>query len=102
MSFKSLPKEFFFFKKLVLDGDVSGKYFNVSESLKIDSLEKLEEFLSNDSMNKTLYKEYVDQNGALMKSVKATFDSIDGLRKTLNNFSEGQFPNIRSIVDDVK
>lgn len=85
-----------------MDGDVSGKYFNVSESVKIDFLEKLEEFLSNDSMNKTLYKEYVDQNGVLMKSVKKTFDSIDGLRETLNNFSEDKFTNIRAIVDDVK
>lgn len=85
-----------------MDGDVSGKYFNVSEPVKIDFLEKLEEFLSNDSMNKTLYKEYVDQNGALMKSVKGTFDSIVGLRETLNNFSEDKFPNIRAIVDDVK
>lgn len=100
--FQEFTKGVFFFKKLVLDGDVSGKYFNVSESVKIDFLEKLEEFLSNDSMNKTLYKEYVDQNGTLIKSMKVAFDSIDGLRETLNNFSEDKFPNIRAIVDDVK
>lgn len=53
-------------------------------------------------MNKTLYKEYVDQNGALMKSAKGAFDSIDGLRETLNGFSADDFPKIRAIVDDVK
>ena len=52
-----------------MDGDVSGKYFNVSEFVKIDFLEKLEEFLSNDSMNKTIYREYVDQGGMLVKSI---------------------------------
>lgn len=100
--FQEFTKGVFFFKKLVLDGDVSGKYFNVSESVKIDFLEKLEEFLSNDSMNKTIYREYVDQGGMLVKSIGNVFDSIVGLRETLNNFSEDQFPNIRAIVDDVK
>lgn len=85
-----------------MDGDVSEKYFNVSESVKIDFLEKLEEFLSNDSMNKTIYREYVDQGGMLVKSIGNVFDSIVGLRETLNNFSEDKFPNIRAIVDDVK
>lgn len=100
--FQEFTKGVFFFKKLVLNGDFSGKYFNVSESVKIDFLEKLEEFLSNDSMNKTLYKKYVDQNGALMKSAKGAFDSIDGLRETMNGFSEDKFPNIRVIIDNVK
>ena len=85
-----------------MDGDVSGKYFNVSESVKIDFLEKLEEFLSNDSMNKTIYKDYVNQIGMLMKSVKNIFNSIDGLEETLNGFSVDDFPNIRAILDDVK
>ena len=38
----------------------------------------------------------------LMKSIGNIFESIVGLRETLNNFSEDQFPNIRAIVDDVK
>ena len=100
--FQEFTNGVFFFKKLVLDGDVSVKYFNVSETVKIDFLEKLEEFLSNDSMNKTIYREYVDQGGMLVKSIGNVFDSIVGLRETLNNFSEDQFPNIRAIVDDVK
>ena len=100
--FQEFTKGVFFFKKLVLDGDVSGKYFNVSEFVKIDFLEKLEEFLSNDSMNKTIYREYVDQGGMLVKSIGNVFDSIVGLREILNNFSEDKFPNIRAIVDDVK
>lgn len=100
--FQEFTKGVFFFKKLVLDGDVSVKYFNVSESVKIDFLEKLEEFLSNDSMNKTLYREYVDQSRMLMKSIGNIFESIDGLKETLNGFSADDFPNIRAIVDDVK
>lgn len=100
--FQEFTNGVFFFKKLVLDGDVSRKYFNVSESVKIDFLEKLEEFLSNDSMNKTLYREYVDQNEVLMKSVKDVFESIDGLKETMSGFSDDNFPNIRAIADDVK
>ena len=100
--FQEFTNGVFFFKKLVLDGDVSGKYFNVSESVKIDFLEKLEEFLSNDSMNKTTYRGYVDQNEVLMKSVKDVFESIDGLKETMNGFSDDNFPNIRAIADDVK
>ena len=38
----------------------------------------------------------------LVKSIGNVFDSIVGLRETLNNFSEDKFPNIRAIVDDVK
>ena len=100
--FQEFTKGVFFFKKLVLDGDVSVKYFNVSESVKIDFLEKVEEFLSNDSMNKILYREYVDQSRMLMKSIGNIFESIDGLRETLNGFSVDDFPNIRAILDDVK
>ena len=100
--FQEFTNGVFFFKKLVLDGDVSVKYFNVSETVKIDFLEKLEEFLSNDSMNKTIYRGYVDQNEVLMKSVKDIFESIDGLKETMDGFSEDNFPNIRAIVDDVK
>ena len=100
--FQEFTNGVFFFKKLVLDGDISVKYFNVSESVKIDFLEKLEEFLSNDSMNKTLYREYVNQNEVLMKSVKDIFESIDGLKETMNGFSDDNFPNIRAIADDVK
>ena len=37
-----------------------------------------------------------------MKFAKGAFDSIDGLRETMNGFSEDKFPNIRVIVDDVK
>jgi len=65
-------------------------------------LVKVEEFLSNDSMNKTLYREYVDQSRMLMKSIGNIFESIDGLRETLNGFSVDDFPNIRAILDDVK
>lgn len=100
--FQEFTNGVFFFKKLVLDGDVSVKYFNVSETVKIDFLEKLEEFLSNDSMNKTLYREYVDQGGMLVKFIGNVFDSIVGLRETLNGFSDDNFPNIRAIADDVK
>ena len=100
--FQEFTNGVFFFKKLVLDGDLSVKYFNVSETVKIDFLEKLEEFLSNDSMNKTLYREYVNQNEVLMKSVKHIFESIDGLKETMNGFSDDNFPNIRAIADDVK
>ena len=100
--FQEFTNGVFFFKKLVLDGDVSAKYFNVSETVKIDFLEKLEEFLSNDSMNKTLYREYVNQNEVLMKSVKDIFESIDGLKETMNGFSDDNFPKIRGITDDGK
>ena len=100
--FQEFTNGVFFFKKLVLDGDVSVKYFNVSETVKIDFLEKLEEFLSNDSMNKTIYRGCVDQGGMLVKSVGNIFESIDGLKETMNGFSEDNFPNIRAIVDDVK
>lgn len=38
----------------------------------------------------------------LMKSIGNIFESIDGLKETLNGFSADDFPNIRAIVDDVK
>ena len=92
----------FLFKKLILNNDHRDIYINISEKTKVDFIEKLEEFIANNSINGTINRKYYDKEDLLIKMVENCFYSIGGLKETLEKTPKNEFLNIKHIIDNVK
>lgn len=102
MNFKISQGLIFLFKKLILNNDHRDIYINISEKTKVDFIEKLEEFIANNSINGTINRKYYDKEDLLIKMVENCFYSIGGLKETLKKTPKNEFLNIKHIIDNVK
>ena len=92
----------FLFKKLILNNDHRDIYINISEKTKVNFIEKLEEFIANNSINGTINRKYYDKKETLIKMVENCFHSIEGLKEVLKKSPKNEFLNIKHIIDNVK